>query len=196
MYKRPHQSSCIGIVVQGSQKRTKPNAGEEGIDSGDPATAPEHAVIAVDITRPDDLAEDHTESDDEDDDLTQSEDPSSSSSSDDDEGLTDPEDRTDPEDASAIQRTVNRKRMSGARRQRFGDPSTGHSRSQRHKYIWAEERRALRTTSLKMAQALRPKPASARDAFMHRRSTRIVQEMCTYLTDQDAVEVFNQLKVS
>jgi hypothetical protein len=86
--------------------------------------------------------------------------------------------------------------MSGARKQRFGDPSTGHSRSQRHKYIWAEERRALRTTSLKMAQALRPKPASARDAFMHRRSTRIVQEMCTYLTHQDAVEVFNQSKVS
>jgi hypothetical protein len=211
-------SSCVEIVaMQDSQTRTKPSADtvttddvpaardvsrcagyEEADETGNGEAAVEPADLAVpeDLTESDDDKdltdhEDLKESDDEDDDLTKSKDPSSSS--DNDEDLTDaPEDLTDPEDTPASQRTVNRKHRPRSKKQRSGDPSTGHSRSRRHKYIWAE-RRALRMTNLKVARALRAKPASAREALMHRRS--IVEEMCTFLTHHDAVAVFNQLKV-
>jgi hypothetical protein len=173
----------------------------ESDDDDDPTEREGPAV--PDITESDDDedltgTDDRTESDD--DDLTESTDPSSSSPDDsedltDSEGLTDaPEDLTDPEDTPATQRTVNRKRCTRSRKQHPGDPSTGHGRSQRHKYIWAE-RRSIRMTNLKVRRALRPKPASARDAPMLRRSIKCVQEMCTYMTHHDAVGVFNKLMV-
>ena len=174
--------------------------GDEDLTDSDDIDADQHGSVGTDedLTESDDFmmssGEDLSESDE---DRTESEE--DDTAPDESEDARDPADATNPmssEKVSLIQRTVARQRAPRSRKSPVEDLPTGQSRSRRHKSIWKTELRSIRTTTSNEARVLRANPTSARLALRHRRSLKTVNDMCSHLTHQEAVDVFNKLKVT